>query len=347
MHFTFSDDLNIYVIYKDVLEILGKYMRHKEAYQRECVRLRMIIDHTHNPSDRIKARHILRSMERLLSMVKDGSLADSYRKQAMPHLSKYMTLSGTSRIFGVDKCTNVPMRVGTIYLFLQVTKQYVDITWECRYNMNKVCPCCFSSMKKCGTVMMCDSCSHSHIITKTLGIRIDDNIMSMESTYDAPKNFRKEYMHVCGIIHDVSDDEEEDIRSYIYRAGFKHISRENIRDSIRACGYSNYHDINYIYSLITKEPLPPIYDQMDKCIARFEKYFRIFHSITDKEGSNITGIHFLIKLFLWQEGVHYEDEWFRSLSEPTERKHKRNARKICDILRIQDSDTNWKIPLDW
>lgn len=347
MYLSFYNDLNIHYIYQEIIDLLNGYIMNKIDYENECKRLRHIIHHTHNPSDKLKASTLLRDREHLLPMIKNDTLIQSYRDKAYPYICEYITLCGTSRVFGMDKCNNIPKRVGIIYLFLQVSRQFIDIVWECTYDMSMICPCCYYRMRKFGPIMVCDNCKHSHPITKTLSVYLDINDIKVESTYDAPKNFKKEYMHLCGIINDMRDCELEDICSYLYRAAFKNPTRENIRDGIKACGYSNYHDINYIYSEVTREPLPSILEYLDICTVRFEKYFKIFHSVSDKEGKNVTGIHFLIKLFLWQENIPYNDEWFRSLSIPTEMKHRKNALKVCKLLSIQDKNTNWNTPISW
>lgn len=344
---TFHDDLNIHHIYEEILMALKGYVAQKERYERECKRLRKIIRDSHNPTDRTLAANILEEMEKLLSRIKDGTLVDFYRTKAVPYLIEYSKLCGSSRVFGMDSCTNIPKRVGIIISFLEAIREFSKIDWSCTYNMEKICPQCFSVMRKCSPIMICDVCGHSHAITHTLGIHIEGGRIKIESTYDASKNFRKEFLHLCGAINDMKDEEEEDIRSYLYRASIKEPTRDNIRDGIRACGYNNYHDANYIFSLITKEPLPPILPYLEVCIVRFEQYFHVFHVLEDKEGVNITNLHFLIKLFLWLEDVEYSKEWFRDLSSQTEAKHKRNARKVCNILKNQDKDKKWDCPSEW
>jgi len=346
-HIIFHDDLNIHHIYSEVIDALKLYIAQKDAYEKEYRRLRKISVMSHNPADRARATTIMREMEKLLPRVRDGTLPDSYMKEASIHLLEYSKLCGFSRVFGMDKCTNVPKRVGIILSFLETTKEYSKITWECSYNMEKICPKCYATMRKCGPIMICDSCGYSHKIERMLGVLLDGSRIKTESTYDASKNFRKEYMHVCGVIHDMKDGEKEDIESYIYRAGFKNPSRENIRDGIRTCGYNNYHDTNYIYHQITEEPLPNIYPYLDVCTIRFDQYFKAFHALEDREGQNITNIHFLIKLHLWQEGIPYEECWFRSLSEQTETKHRRNAKKVCNVLKGLDNERKWEYPPAW
>lgn len=343
---TFHDDLNIHHIYEEVLNALKGFVERRDEYERECKRLETISRDSHNPADRTNAANILEEMEKLLPMVKDGSLIVLYQKKISPYLIEYNKLCGSSRIFGMDQCTNIPKRVGIIISFLESIKEFSKIEWSCSYNMEKICPKCFSIMKKCGPIMCC-ICGYNHVITRTLGIHIEGGRIKAESTYDASKNFRKEFLHLCGAINDMKDEEEEDVRSYLYRASIKEPTRDNIRDGIHATGYNNYHDTNYIFSLITKEPLPPILPYLDMCITRFEQYFRIFHTLEDKEGINITNLHFLIKLFFYQEDIEYSKEWFRNLSDQTEAKHKRNAKKICTILRNQDKDKRWDYPPEW
>lgn len=344
---TFHDDLNIYYIYDSVIALLKSYVSNRDSYEKEYEILKKISLMSHNPTDRSRAIYMIREMDKLLPLIRDKTLPEVYMKRVAPYLYEYNNLCGYSRVFGMDKCPNIPKRVGTIISFLEVTKEYTKITYSCSYNMDKICSRCYSKMKKCGPIMVCNACGYTHKIENVPGIMFDGMKIRTESTYDAPKNFRKEYMHLCGIIHDMKDGEKEDIESYLYRAGFKHPTRENIRDGIRACGYNNYHDTNYIHHKITGEPLPYIYAYIDICIDRFEQYFEVFQSLDDKEGHNITNLHFLIKLFLWQENLQYEDCWFRTLSSQTELKHQRNARKVCNVLALQDKERNWKCPSIW
>jgi len=289
----------------------------------------------------------MKEMDSILNRAIDGSLISSFTRRAQQLLTEYNKLCGTVRIFGMDKCANIPRRVGIILSFLDVVREYSDIEYTCTYNMERICPKCFSTMKRLGPLLICNECEYTHKIERTLGIILDGNKIKTESTYDACKNFRKEYMHLCGIINELKDGEKEDISSYLYRAGFKNPTRENIRDGIHACGYNNYHDTNYLYHIIMDQPLPNIYHMMDICAQRFEQYFNVFQSLDDREGKNVTNLHFLIKLFLWQENIEYDDCWFRTLSPSTEDKHIRNAKKICTILNDQDKDRNWKYPSIW
>lgn len=346
-HVSFHDDINIHLIYEDAVSALNSSMDKVDVYEKEYETMKKIALKSHSPSDRSKATMAMRTMDKVLPYIRDRSLLSRYQRRVLPIIAKYDEICGRSRIFGMDTCTNVPMRVGLIISFLEETHSYTGITYTCSYDMSRVCSRCYSIMRKCGPIMICDECGFAYKIERTLGIDIDSTGMRVESTYDACKNFRKEYAHVCGIINDIRDGEKEDIESYLYRAGFKEPTHEHVRDAIRVCGYNNYHDTNLLYHRITGQPLPNIHQYIDVCSDRFEQYFRAFQSLDDKEGQNITNIHFLIKLFLWQEGVPYDTAWFRSLSAQTESKHIRNAKKVCAVIRLQKPDTGWKYPPSW
>lgn len=154
-------------------------------------------------------------------------------------------------------------------------------------------------------------------------------------------------MHLCGLQDDMGPEEEADIASYLYRSGIKDPTRDDIRDAIKATGYNNYRDTNLIYSRVTRTPLPPIDIHIDICLGRFLEYNRVFQSLETKEGTNITNLHFLIKLFLWQENIPHDDTWFRTLSPTTETKHRRNVKRVCTILQKEDPSRKWLWPSSW
>lgn len=345
---SFYNDYNIIKVNMDFNKELEGYVANKDTCEEEYQRYKKIIEKSHNPLDVNCASRICKRMEKILPKTRDGTLVNEYRRKVSSYLVKYNELCGTSRVFGMDNCRSIPERVATIIGFLKVASEFVNIEWSCSYNMSDVCPRCYKSLKKQSPLMICTNCSFSRNIVKVPNVHVEDGKIKPRSTYKAPKNFRKEYMHVCGTINGVKDDEESDIRSYLYRAGISeaNATREDIRTAIHACNYNNYNDTSYLYSLITKNPLPDIMEHIEVCTERFEKYFEVFHSI-DKEGNNITNIHFLIKLFLWQEEVPYEDDWFRSLSPHTEGRHKRNAKRCLEILKQQDPDRNWDWPSEW
>lgn len=347
MHLKFHDDLDIHNIYNDIIKLLEDYVSKQKEYEDEYERYKVISVKSHNPTDKVKALEIMRRIEKFLPMIKDGSLLDGYKKKVAPYLEIYSQLRKGSRVFGMETCANIPKRVGTIILFIKTTQEYVDIEWECSYNMEKICPSCYSSMKKCGTIMMCDSCTYSHVIVKVPNLKVEDGKIKSESTYKASKNYRKELMHLCALIHGCKDGEIDDIRSYLYRAYIHKPTHNDIHTAIHQCGYNNYNDINYIYCEITKEELPPLDKYIDTFVSLFEPYYDTFQSIPDKEGKNITNLHFLTKLFCWQKGIEYKEEWFRGLSTLTENKHRRNAIKVCNILKEKDKDHNWSYPAEW
>lgn len=346
-HVSFHDDINLHLIYEDSVSILTSSMDNLSIYEKEYNTMKRIATMSHSPSDRSKATTAIRNMDKVLPYLRDRSLLSRYQRKVLPLLSRYDEICGRSRIFGMDKCTNIPMRVGLIMTFLEETYPYTGITYTCSFDMTKICSKCYNTMRKCGPIMVCNHCGFAYKIERMIDINMDDTGSRTESTYDASKNFKKEYAHVCGISNDIRDGQKEDIESYLYRAGFKDPTHENVRDAIRACGYNNYHDTNLLYHRITGQPLPDIYQYIDICSARFEQYFRVFHLLENREGQNITNIHFLIKLFLWQEGVSYNDVWFRSLSLQTETKHIRNAKKVCVAIQLQKTDTIWKYPPSW
>lgn len=344
---SFHDNLNILSLADEISTKLQSSLDHRASIEEDYERYQKISEKSHNASDRIRAKNALREIEKKLLFIRDGSLVSRYKEKVSPFLSEYHQLYGSSRVFGMDNCPNIPKRVSIILSFLKVTKDFLPIEWTCTYNMEKVCTRCHSQMRKCGSILVCDKCGYSRKIERMMGVHFIGNRIRLESTYDAAKNFRKEYLHLCGNLSELKEGEKEDIESYLYRAGIKEPKREHIREAIHACGYDNYHDVNYIFSLITREPLPDISDYIDICTQRFEHYFSVFQSLSDKEGKNITNIHFLIRLFLWQEGIAYQEDWFRSLAPSTENKHRRNAKKVCAILKTQDSEHTWNIPPSW
>jgi len=346
MKFAFHDDLNLVKIYNDIKSILEDHVNNKNNFEEEYKRLCKIAEKSHNPSDRIRASKLKREKEYLLIQIRNNTLVQNYDRKVSYLVYEYLQLTSGNRIFGMDNCINVPKRVGIILSFLEKSKEFIDITWNCNYDMEKICLRCYSIMKKIGCIYEC-KCGYSYKIEKTVSVSLSSGKNQLESSYDSVKNYRKEYMHLCGLINDLEQDEKENIESYLYRANLKEYTHEHIRNAMQKCGYENYHDINYLYHLITGEPLPNIDKYIEVCVSRFESYYNVFHTLNDKEGHSITNLHFCTKLFLWQEGIPYEEKWFRSLSENTENKHRRNARKVCAILQKQCADQNWKVPSNW
>lgn len=343
----FHDDLNLYQVYQDVLSLINDYKAQKDSISIEYKRLAIIAKMSHNPADRTRATILLKEKGGILSIIEDDALITKYMKRVSPLITEYQNLCGISKVFGMDTCTNIPKRVSIIVSFLEISKEYVPLSWTSTYRLDKICPKCYTVMNKKGNIIVCSKCSYSYVVIRAIGSNMDGTYMRLESTYIASKNFRKEYMHVCGIISNIKDMEQSDIESYIYRANIQHPVRENIRDGIRICGYKNYRDTNKLYSLITNEPLPPIIGYIDICVLRFEQYWNVFQPLEYKIGENITNIHFLIRLFLWQEKVEYRNDWFRSLTVQTENKHKKNAKRICIILQGIDCERNWAYPPEW
>ncbi len=344
---TFHDDLDIIALYGNVVNLLGEWVKDRDRWAKEYERYMKIASCTHNPSDELEAKQRAKKILKRLNMIDSTDLVQTYRDTTASILQEYMELSGGSRVFGIDPCIDVPKRIGVILKFLDVTKSYVNIQWICTYDMSRICPLCFGPTRKCSPIMICERCGHSRSIPLTLDLHIDHGHSASDSTYDSSKNFRKEYMHLCGLQDDMGPDEEVDIASYLYRAGIKDPTRDDIRDAIRATGYNNYRDTNLIYSRITKAPLPSIIIHIDTCARRFQEYNRVFQDLEVKEGTNITNLHFLIKLFLWQENIPYESSWFRTLSSNTEAKHRRNVKRVCSILQKQDPEHRWLWPSSW
>jgi hypothetical protein len=181
---------------------------------------------------------------------------------------------------------------------------------------------------------------------KIPNIQMDDGKVRTKSTYKAPKNFKKEYLHLCGVLSSVTDDQESDIRSYLYRAHINPITHDDIHAAMKECGYTNYNNIPLLAHRIADLPLPPLLEHLDKALDRFELYFEVFKA-SDCEGKNISNLHFLIRLFLWQDGIEYDDNWFRKLSSATEKKHQSNAKKVCLVLQVREPSKNWQWPSEW
>lgn len=346
MHHKFHDDLDVYTVFLTIISKLEEILQNKESILQEYRRLQIIVERSQNPIDKAKALELLHQKDKSIQFIKDGTLVSQYKKDVKPILDTYNSLSSSSCIFGVDTCNNVPKRVHIILQFLEVSSFYIEITWECTFNISKLCPKCYGTLRKKSTIMRCDSCQYSFTIVPIPTIQMSGNHIKVESTYQAKKNFIKEYKHVCGILHSVTPEQKKDTEDYIYKIQEQNPTRETIRNAIKQCGYNNYNDTNYLFHIITGVPLPPIDGYLDTCANKFDEYYYVFTNI-EKEGKNITNIHFLIRLFLRQEGVKYEDDWFSTLSDSTQGKHRRNARKICAILQEQHPEQNWSFPDDW
>lgn len=340
MHISFHDDHNIVYVYNEVIKTLQQYIDQKELYISAYEQQKALLQNSPSPEARMKAASIVKEGTFLMPMILDDTLIAKYKDRVGETLREYRKLCMGTKMFGVDQCTDIPRRVGIISRFLHLTRGYIPITWECTYNMDMICPRCFSQLKRYGHVVKCIKCSFSQTRETHYGHHSIDSVSKTDGSYDATKNFRKEYAHLCGIVNEIKLGQVDQIRSYLTRACIKEPTRSHIRDGFKNCGYANYHDVNAVYSEISGEPLPSVTEHIEACADMFQQYSKTFHSLDSKEGSNITNIHFLIRLFLWRLKVPYQEDWFRPLSRETEEKHKRNARKVCSILQ-------WDTPPEW
>lgn len=340
--YKFHDDLNIHKIHLDVIETLESMLKEKDEIKCTYDRYKIIADKSHNVNDRDQAVAIIKKYDTYIGSLVNGTIVEEYKSRVSGLLHEYDILSPKTRVFGMDKCINIPKRVTIITRYMHVLESYIDVEWECSYNMSRICTACFKHTKKVGSIMQCRSCGHTQIATPTIDGSAGAN-QQKESTYKPRKNYDKEYRHVCGLIHNSSSDQVADIESYLYRSGIHEPTREDVRRAISPCGYDNYNDTNWIYAQVTSKELPPISEYTDITGDRFEMYYRTFKNAS-VEGRNVTNIHFLIRLFLWQEGIEFEEEWFSSLSERTLAKHRRNAQIICSILQEEHPDMNWRYP---
>jgi len=339
---TFHADYPIHVLYKKVLVKLEGM--DKDVYSNEYNRYKRIADESNNPEDRAIAHSKVVRMEGILRMLEDGTLVSTFKSRAQPLLVQYFQVQGNGYVFGMNLKSDAPKRVHIIISFLKMVNEFVNVEWECTFNMGDVCPSCHRYMEKKGIIMVCKGCGESLSLENTsISISNEDN--QKVSTYKSPKNYRKEYNHLCGIIHSCENDEIPTIQSYLYKTECSHPTRDDIRQAISSCGYRNYNDTNYIYSQITGDPLPPIADYVSACADRFEKYHGVFVEL--QIPGNVTNLHFLTKLFLYQEKVPAQDDWFRTLSPSTEKRHRGNAIRICRILASRYSDQDWTVPPEW
>lgn len=341
----FHDDYPVYSLYKRVLAKLEALVLDKDRYISEYHRYKTISTCSHNPEDRQAAYLEYLKMEKIVKMLEEDTLISNFKMKVLPIVKNYEDNRGSGYVFGMNNKVNVPKRVATIIAFMEAINQFARVQWNCTFNMNDVCPKCFSYTEMRGNVMFCIKCKCSFSVDPSEGKSADPDDLVKESTYKSSKNYKKEFMHLCGLQHSCEVDQVENIRSYLYRSDCKNPTRSDIRLAIPRCGYKNYNDTNYIYSAITKEDLPPISDYIVPCTERFEKYYEEFDR-THTEG-NITNLHFLTKLFLFQEKVPTQDDWFRQLSEKTELRHKRNATRIVTILNEKYPNDNWVVPPEW
>jgi hypothetical protein len=345
MVISFHDDYPIHALYKRVLLKLEALVVSKASYISEYEKYKKIANHSHNPEDRQCAYLKYLKMNKIVVMLEDESLIRKYKERLLPIVCMYRDNQGNGYVFGMNSNINVPKRVSIIISFMKAVNEFAKIEWKCSFNMNDICPACFSYMETRSSVMFCTKCKSTFAINPSEGKSIDIDDIPKESTYKSSKNYKKEFMHLCGLQHSCEVDEVDNIRSHLYRSDCKDPTRSDIRLAIPRCGYKNYNDTNYIYTAITKEDLPPISQHIAACTDRFEKYYEEFDR-TYSEG-NITNLHFLTKLFLFQENVHTDDDWFRKLSDKTENRHRENATRIVGILAERYPNDNWVVPPEW
>lgn len=345
MEIIFYDNVNLYKLYNDTIEKLQEIERNKDNILEEYEILSCIIENSHNNIDISDAKEKQQNNKFIIDMLKKDNLIKSFKKETIPLIKLYVEISGYSNIYGIDKCKCIPKRVYIIICILEIINRYVKIKWTCTYDLSKYCTICFSVLNKCDQVMYCNKCDKSYSIHSLPSITSKVKVKK-KSTYNATKNFKKEYLRVCSNIMPVDEVEINNIDYYLYYIGIFDPTHMDIRNAIEECGYNNYNDTNQIHAIITGKPMPDLYRYLDVCIERFVKYWEIFESI-DTDGNNITNIHFLIKLFLWQEKIQYDEAWFRILKEDTEQRHKNNAIKICEILGKKEGKDKWPIPEKW
>lgn len=337
MKIEFSYDCNIFRVRDDVISELQSYDLSSMERRRE--ELQKIRDRSCNPSDCISADTDLSWYDKIIPMVREGTLVKSYKHDIAPLLRRYKELMPNTIYFGCYN-PNIPERVYTIIRFLDVTSDYIDLEWKCLYPIEKYCPECYTEMRRNHDTYICKICSRtSHDMAMKNNSQSDGK---KTSTYNASKNFRKVYARVACMENHVDDEEIEDIKVHIRRSNVQEITHDRIREAIKACGYRNYDDTNYIYSQITGTPMPDISAYIDRCTDRFSKYFEIF-DLHKKERRNITNINFLIDLFLMQEGVFLDEKYFKPLSRTTRKKHENMAKTVCQDLKKRYPNMLWYV----
>ena len=344
MEISFYDDLNLDRLHTQVLSIVSSTVSNRRQIEETLAVYKVIATRSLNPQDVYMAREKIYQLERQLDTV----VLTDFNMSTSPIMSEYNSISGRSTIFGIDKCACIPQRVHIIQRYLHTISRYIDIRWSCTYDLSMVCEHCFNRMKKYGPILECPHCGNCFTVSSVKGLIYEDGDIKKPTTYKSSKNFRKEYLHICGIMTNASADEIIDIDYYLYTLNIYDITRDDIRMAIPACNYSNYNDTNYIFSAITKQPLPPLYQYLELCTEKFNYYHDIFKSIiTDLDGTNVTNLSMLIRLFLWQEGKQYDKSWFKSLSDSTTLKRGKDAEKVCSILQRKFPNMNWKCPSNW
>jgi hypothetical protein len=145
--------------------------------------LKVIAEKSCNPTDKAKATELLHYKGRTIQFIKNDTLVSRYKEDIQPIMKVYNSLQSSSCIFGIDTCTNIPKRVYTIIQFLNTTNNYIPITWDCTYNLSKICPKCYGYLKKRSNIMRCDSCPYSFAIVPMPTVPIVGAHIRTESTY--------------------------------------------------------------------------------------------------------------------------------------------------------------------
>lgn len=290
----------------------------------------------------------IRYARKRLKELKSRSISrkEQYINDIEPILYEYNNITRKSKLFGVDLCDNIYKRIYIIKKYFNVCKQYIKLSYLCTYNTVNICIKCFIPMKRYNNIYECTCGYISNIDKCNFGINIRDGKVMRESTYKSDKNFKKEVISICGLSSKVTPKERYDIDVYLYHNNIYFPTRNDIRNAISACGYKNYNDVNDLYYILCKEPLPNITEYIETICNRFKKYSDVFHKISHV-GINITNLHFLMKLFLWQEKVTYNKEWVKSLTSITIDKHSKNAHIICKKLQLEYPNEFWGTPLNW
>ena len=345
MNFEFDNNINIINIYRLILVELGKkdtdeYLRQYALLESSVLLLSGV--------DRIECQKQMSLMGHNAKIMRKTSIVKHYQEIISPTLKSYIDVNNGSFMFGIDKCTNITKRIGIILKFFMITNKYVNLTYKTSFNIRSVCMKCFDKNIVHKTHTVCEKCGYVCKDESIISLIIENGRIKSKNTYDANKNFRKEIQYVCGAINKVQDGQIEIVENFLIESRLE-ITRQMVRGAIKSCGYDNYCDTNYIYSHIKEDIslLPNLMPHMEKLSVRFDKYYDILYEIPDREGENVTNIHFLIQLFLYQENIEYDKSWFKILSGPTISKHIRNAIKVCRKLSQVDKSTNWSIPTDW
>lgn len=270
----------------------------------------------------------------------EKTLVSMYSSIVNPIVEEYKRLNATNTVFGVEKCPNIHRRVGLIVSFLLITDNFLPIRWNTTYNISTICRECLGKCKVYKTYVKCRECGMVDVYN---GINSKSKCTKYinESTYDAPKNFRKEISYIAGlsIKSPHINDDMRVIKEYLRRSMKFDITRDDIRYAMAANKLSNYCDINYIYHKITGKPLPNLGKHIDTLVEKFRRYYEIFNILPNKEGYNVSN-NFLLELFLYQESIPYEKDWFKPVQDVTRKKHINNSKLVCKHLgdKLWDDD---------